>query len=54
MSDTITGHRPPTPWEIKFGEGATHHRDFPLAEWQRADGSFKKWIKADDRLRYYR
>jgi hypothetical protein len=50
----ITGHRQPTPSEIKFGHGATHYRTFPVADWLKPDNTIKKWIKADDGLRYYR
>ena len=51
----ITAHRPPTAYEIKFGYGAIHYRDFELALWLKADGTLKKWIKAkNDGLRYYR
>ena len=48
-------HRPPTASEIRFGHGATHYRTFPVE-----DAVFpgtrvlKKWIVADDGLRYYR
>ena len=31
----ITGHRPPTPYEIRFGEGATHYKAFDRELWQR-------------------
>jgi hypothetical protein len=51
----ITGHRPPTPGELRFGEGAVHYRTFPVELWRKPDGSAKRWIKADDDgLRYYR
>jgi len=46
---TIEYHREPTPAEVKFGEGATHYREFSEAE-----VTNKKWIKADDGLRYWR
>lgn len=32
---TITGYRRPTPYEIKFGEGAMHYKDFPREQWER-------------------
>jgi len=51
--DYITYHRKPTPWEIRFGEGAIHYRDFPRAEVSKTNGAFKKWFIADDGLRYY-
>jgi len=49
-------HRPPTKGEIKFGEGATHYRDFPLSiiGLKKGKASWKNWFKApDDGLRYY-
>lgn len=56
--ETLTGHRKPTPSEIKWGYGATHYRDFPVSKWLDRSGKagkfFKNWIKADDGLRYYR
>jgi hypothetical protein len=54
LNDTITAHRNPTPYEIRFGYGATHYRDFDVTDWIKPDGTLKKWIKADDGLRYYR
>ena len=51
----VTYHRPPTRGEIKFGYGATHYRDFELADVLTDDGRIKKWfIAKDDSLRYYR
>jgi hypothetical protein len=52
----VTGHRGPTPYEIRIGEGATHYKDFPLEAWLRPSGSsLKKWIKCPyDGLRYTR
>ncbi len=50
-------HREPTPGEIKFGEGATHYKDFSFAQvYKRTDRlDFKRWIKCPiDNLRYYR
>ncbi len=44
--------RNPTKSEIKFGEGAIHHRTFNLSEVLKNDGSIKKWLIADDGLRY--
>lgn len=53
--ETITGHREPTPSEMRFGHGATHYKDFPVALWKHKDGKPKKWIKCPaDGLRYYR
>lgn len=45
-------HRPPTEWEIRFGEGATHYRDFDRNLVTKKDGTLKKWLIADDGLRY--
>ena len=51
----VTYHREPTKSEIAFGEGATHFRDFELADVLNKDGIIKKWLVAkDDGLRYYR
>lgn len=51
----ITGHRPPTAAEIRFGYGATHYADFDREVWQKPDGTLKRWIKSPyDGLRYYR
>jgi hypothetical protein len=57
VEDTpVTYHREPTAYEISFGYGATHYRDFPF--WQCLHpntGKIKKWlIASDDGLRYYR
>lgn len=52
--EAVTRHRPPTAAEIRFGHGATHYRDFLVA-----DVCFpgtriaKAWFVADDGLRYY-
>lgn len=52
---TVTAHRVPTPSEIRFGHGATHYKDFPVAFWINAEGYPKSWIKCpQDGLRYYR
>lgn len=49
-----TYHRNPTAYEIKFGEGAIHYRDFTASEIGFNNrGELKKWFKADDGLRYY-
>ncbi len=53
---TIQCHRPPTKWENKFGEGATHYRDFPLSVigLKKGKAMWKDWfIAPDDKLRYY-
>jgi hypothetical protein len=52
---SVTYHRPPTAGEIRFGYGATHYRDFTVAEVCFPGTRFaKKWFVADDGLRYYR
>ena len=52
---TVTYHRNPTKGEIKFGEGATHYRDFTVDECCVPGTRFlKTWFVADDGLRYYR
>lgn len=53
-SQSIELRRPPTKDEIKFGEGATHYRDFLIGEVLDKEGNIKQWVKAkDDLLRYY-
>lgn len=54
-SQKITCHRLPSISEIKFGEGATHYRDFTMGEIGiTKQGNIKKWFVAkDDGLRYY-
>ena len=52
---TVTFHRNPTDSEIQFGYGAIHYRDFDVKEVCHAGTRvLRKWIKADDGLRYYR
>lgn len=52
---TITAHRQPTAYEIKFGYGAVHYADFDIEYWLKPDGSLKKWIKDHfTGLRFYR
>ena len=47
--------RKPTAYEIKFGEGAIHYRDFLINEVLNKYGNLKTWIKAkDDGLIYRR
>jgi len=50
----ITCHRQPTKYELKFGEGATHYRDFTVGEIGiNNKGDLKNWFVAkDDKLRY--
>lgn len=51
----VTYHRPPTSGEIKFGNGATHYRTFPVDEaFKPGTRVLKAWFVADDGLRYYR
>jgi hypothetical protein len=52
---TVTYHRAPTAYEIRFGEGATHYADFSPEEccWP-GTRIAKQWLRADDGLRYYR
>ena len=51
----LTYHRKPTASEIKFGYGATHYRDFPVAECLKKCGNIKKRLKGkDDGLIYTR
>jgi len=47
--------RNPTPYEIKFGEGAIHYITFTIFEiGYNKKGELKKWfISPDDKLRYY-
>lgn len=53
--ETVTYHRPPTASEVRFGEGATHYRDFDAADaCHPGTRVLKKWFVADDGLRYYR
>lgn len=55
-SHEIQCHRPPTERENKFGEGATHYRNFPLSVigLKKGKAMWKDWfIAPDDKLRYY-
>ena len=53
-NQAIELHRKPTEGEIKFGEGDTHYRCFPIGDVLDKKGEIKKWIKtSDDSLRYY-
>jgi len=53
-SEPIKCWRNPTEYEIKFGEGAIHYRDFTLAEiGVNKKGWIKSWFRSkDDGLRY--
>ena len=37
--------RKPTQYEIKFGEGATHYKEFEPKDYLKKDGTIKKRIK---------
>jgi hypothetical protein len=51
----VTAHRKPTAAEIKFGNGATHYKTFPVELWKDKNDLPKCWIVCpDDYLRYYR
>jgi hypothetical protein len=51
----ITYWRNPTEYEIQFGNGANHYRDFEIEECITSNGEVKKWfIARHDGLRYYR
>lgn len=43
---TLTYHRKPTPWEVKFGYGAMHYREFKISELLDKNGFIWKRIKA--------
>jgi len=50
-----TYSRIPTKSEIKFGEGATHYKDFNESLVTKKNGTLKRWVKCHiDGLRYYR
>jgi len=53
-TEPIKCWRNPTEYEIKFGEGAIHYRDFTLAEIGiNKKGWIKSWFRSkDDGLRY--
>ena len=51
----VTYHRKPTASDIRFGNGATHYRDFTVVECCKpGTRTLKRWFVADDGLRYYR
>jgi hypothetical protein len=55
VNKEITYHRKPTEYEIKFGYGAIHYRDFTQDEFLKKDGTIKSRIKAkNDGLIYTR
>jgi len=53
--EAITYHRKPTKGEIKFGEGATHYKDFETCFcWNDLKDCPKRWLICPiDGLRYY-
>lgn len=53
MERTVIFWRNPTKAEINFGYGAIHYREFKFEECSNKEGKTKKWLKADDGLRYY-
>jgi hypothetical protein len=54
-NQVIELHRQPTEYELKFGHGATHYRDFLINDVLNKKGELKKWIAAkDEKVRYYR
>ena len=53
--DNVVYWRPPTPAEIRFGDGAIHYAEFRRGDCSKPDGTLKKWFKSYyDDLRYYR
>lgn len=51
---TVEYHRPPTPYEIKIGEGAIHYKYFDIEFCTKPDSTLKKWVKCPyTGLRYY-
>ena len=51
----VTYHRRPTAGELRFGEGATHYRTFPVEDCCfPGTRILRKWFVADDGLRYSR
>lgn len=54
-SDKLTYHRKPTKGEVKFGEGATHYKDFTVSDCMTKLNRLKQWLVCPiDDLRYYR
>ena len=50
---TVEYHRNPTPWEIRFGEGAIHYLTVEADKVRKKDGNLKRWFVHTDGLRYY-
>ena len=54
IAEFNTYHRNPTPFEIRFGEGAIHYADFNETICKKKNGDLKKWlISPYDKRRYY-
>jgi hypothetical protein len=53
-ANLITYFRKPTAWEIKFGYGATHYKQFKRSQCTKPNGCRKQWLVCPiDGLRYY-
>jgi hypothetical protein len=53
--ERLTYYRSATPGEVEAGNGCTHYRDFTIEEACHPGTRLpKKWLVADDGLRYYR
>ena len=50
---TVTYHRQPNSFEIKFGEGAIHYIDFPVDFCKNKNGHYKKWLIYNGERYYY-
>ena len=50
---TVTYHRQPNDFEIKFGEGAIHYIDFPESFCKKKNGDYKKWLIYNGERYYY-
>lgn len=57
MKKTVEYWRNPTPYEIKFGEGAIHWLTIELKYVTKKDGTLKRWTlnpyNKTDKKRYY-
>ena len=45
LCQTVEFHRPPTAYEVKFGEGAIHYKDFSPLDYVKKDGTIKFRLK---------
>ena len=52
-AQTVVYHRPPTPSEVRFGEGAIYYLDVDIVDAWHTSGRLKKWVKIGG-LRYDR